>query len=101
MCGERGVDPLETVEMTDDVLRHPQRPAVDARQHGPGRDAEERDLGARARDQLVVGVARDVTSAEPAEVDPHEHALLGARCSHFCDDQVHASTSPPSARGMT
>jgi hypothetical protein len=100
MLGERGLDPLETVGMPRTYCGIPAA-SGGRRSARVGRDAEERDLGSRACDELVVAVTRDVTSAEPTEVDTHEHALLGCRCSHFCDDHVQASTSPPSARGTT
>ena len=77
MRDERGLDPLEPVGMADDVLRHPERPAVDAGQEWLRGDTEELDLGARGGHELVVRVERDVTRSEASHVDAQEHGLLG------------------------
>ncbi len=76
MRGERVVDPREQLGMSQHVLRHPSRPAVDARKHGLRRYAEERELTASEPDQVGVRVRRDVAPAEPTRVDPQQDAVV-------------------------
>ena len=46
--------------MAEDVLRHPERPALDAHQRRLGADAEERELLLGEREELVVVLERHV-----------------------------------------
>ena len=64
-CSARArLDPLQSLRMAENVLRHSQRPALNPDQRGLGSDPEESHLLARERHELLVGVERQVASAE-------------------------------------
>ena len=73
-----GVDPRETLRMTEEVLRHPPGPAVHAREHRLRGDADEPDLCTSQCDQIVVGVLGQIASAEPSGVDTDQHRVVGS-----------------------
>ncbi len=77
MLRYEGIDLRETLRMTEEVLGHPEWPAVYAGEHRLRHATDEPDLGTSERDQRVVGVLRQIASAEPPRIHANQHRLVG------------------------
>ena len=97
---QRCVDLRETLRVTEEVLRHPEWPAVYLREQRRRVDAD------AARPRSRASATRLSSESSVRSRPPNRPAYTristessGARPSHFCDVHVQASTSAPSTRG--
>ena len=75
---QRGLDPGDALRMTEEILRHATRPAVDPSQRGGSGDAESRgDFLDSERDERIVVRREGFLPARPPDEDSDQLPPLG------------------------